>query len=48
MFVSSFTLDVGLIEYLINIFLTSYNLRESSKDLLKFFIENLTIEKKTL
>ena len=46
MFVSSFTLDVGFIEYLINIFLTSNNLRESSKDLLKFFIENLTIEKK--
>ena len=32
MFVSSFTLDVGFIEYLINIFLTSNNLRESSKD----------------
>ncbi len=38
--------NIGLIEILINIFLTSENLRESSKDLLKFLIENINFEKK--
>ena len=38
--------NIGLIEILINIFLTSENLREYSKDLLKFLIENINFEKK--
>ena len=38
--------NIGLIELLINIFLTSEKLKESAKDLLKFLIENINFEKK--
>ena len=40
--------QIDLIKILIDIYLKNENLRDISKDLLKFLIENITIEKKIL